>query len=97
MLKLDTITVFKVSANPVSYVPQSYRLLDQLRDILRYKHHNLRTEEVYLYWVKFLSVGMGATHSHFPMSMQGNPSSSRAVTGLKPAINLLQLNCNGVR
>jgi integron integrase len=40
-------------AKPVSYVPQSPRLLDQLREVLRYKHYSLRTEEAYLYWVKF--------------------------------------------
>ena len=38
---------------PVSYIPQSPRLLDQLREVLRYKHYSLRTEEAYLYWVKF--------------------------------------------
>ncbi len=40
-------------AKPVSYSPQSPRLLDQLREVLRYKHYSLRTEEAYLYWVKF--------------------------------------------
>jgi hypothetical protein len=40
-------------AQPVSYSIQSTRLLDQLREILRYKHYSLRTEEAYLYWVKF--------------------------------------------
>ena len=49
-----------MSAKPVSYIPQSARLLDQLCEILRYKHYSLRTEEAYLYWVKFFScVGMG--------------------------------------
>ena len=50
---LDVITVFIMSANPVSYIPQSPRLLDQLREVLRYKHYSLRTEEAYLYWVKY--------------------------------------------
>ena len=50
-----------MSAKPVSYIPQSPRLLDQLREVLRYKHYSLRTEEAYLYWVKFLSAGMAAT------------------------------------
>jgi len=49
---LDTNTVFMMSAKPVSYIPQSARLLDQLREVLRYKHYSLRTEEAYLYWVK---------------------------------------------
>ena len=38
---------------PVPYIPQSTRLLDQLREVLRYKHYSLRTEEAYVYWVKF--------------------------------------------
>ena len=38
---------------PVSYIPQSSRLLDQLREVLRCKHYSLRTEEAYVYWVKF--------------------------------------------
>jgi integron integrase len=38
---------------PVSYIPQSARLLDQLREVLRYKHYSLRTEEAYVYWAKF--------------------------------------------
>ena len=42
-----------MSAKPVSYIPQSARLLDQLREVLRYKQYSLRAEEAYLYWVKF--------------------------------------------
>jgi integrase len=34
-------------------------LLDQLREVLRYKHYSLRTEEAYLYWVKIFSAGTG--------------------------------------
>ena len=48
-----TTTVFMMSTQLVSYIPQSARLLDQLREVLRYKHYSLRTEEAYLYWVKF--------------------------------------------
>lgn len=50
---LDAITVFMMSAKPISFIPQSSRLLDQLREVLLYKHYSLRTEEAYLYWVKF--------------------------------------------
>lgn len=50
---LDAITVSMMSSKPISYIPQSPRLLDQLREVLRYKHYSLRTEEAYLYWVKF--------------------------------------------
>lgn len=49
-----------MSANPVSYLPQSLRLLDQLREVLRYKHYSLRTEEAYLYWVIFCPLPRGA-------------------------------------
>ena len=31
---------------------RSVRLLDQLRERIRYKHYSLRTEESYLYWVR---------------------------------------------
>ena len=49
----DGIKVNVMSAKPVSHIPQSPRLLDQLREVVRYKHYSLRTEEAYLYWVKF--------------------------------------------
>ena len=32
---------------------QSTRLLDQLRERIRYLHYSLSTEKVYLYWVRF--------------------------------------------
>ena len=32
---------------------QSTRLLDQLRERIRYMHYSLSTEKVYLYWVRF--------------------------------------------
>lgn len=37
----------------VAYLPQSKRLLDQVREVLRYKHYSLKTEKAYLYWVRF--------------------------------------------
>ena len=37
---------------PDLHIPQSLRLLDQLREVLRYKHYSLRTEQAYLYWVR---------------------------------------------
>ncbi len=39
--------------NPVAYPAQSPRLLDQVRELIRYKHYSLKTEEAYLYWVRF--------------------------------------------
>lgn len=51
----DAITVSVMSAKPASYIPQSPRLLDQLREVLRYKHYSLRTEESYVNWVKLFA------------------------------------------
>ena len=34
-------------------IPPSLRLLDQVREVLRYKHYSLRTEEAYIYWIRF--------------------------------------------
>jgi len=39
--------------NSVAYLRQSKRLLDQVREVLRYKHYSLKTEQAYLYWVRF--------------------------------------------
>ncbi|MGE5332990.1 MAG: phage integrase N-terminal SAM-like domain-containing protein [Nitrospirota bacterium] len=39
--------------NPVAYLPQSKRLLEQVREVLRYKHYSLRTKQAYLYWIRF--------------------------------------------
>ena len=39
---------------PASATPlRSKRLLDQLRERLRYAHYSIRTEEAYVYWVRF--------------------------------------------
>ncbi len=34
--------------NSVAYLPQSKRLLDQVSEVLRYKHYSLKTELAYL-------------------------------------------------
>jgi integrase len=34
-------------------LPKSVRLLDQVRERVRYLHHSLSTEKTYLYWVRF--------------------------------------------
>jgi site-specific recombinase XerD len=46
--------------NPVIYIPQSKRLLEQLCEVLRYKHYSLKTEQAYVYWVKFFVRWCGA-------------------------------------
>ena len=54
---------------------QSPRLLDQLREGLRYKHYSLRIEEAWLYWLKFLFAGMCALVScvaHNPLHQPMN-------------------------
>lgn len=38
---------------PVAYLPQSKRLLEQVSEVIRYKHYSLNTEQAYLYWVRF--------------------------------------------
>ena len=38
---------------PAIYIPQSTRLLEQLREVLCYRHYSLKTEQAYPYWVRF--------------------------------------------
>ena len=42
-------------------VLQSIRLLDQVRERIRYLHYSLSTEKVYLYWVRFFGLWHGRT------------------------------------
>ena len=39
--------------NSVAYLSQSRLLFEQLREVLRDKHYSLKTEQAYLYWVRF--------------------------------------------
>jgi integron integrase len=41
------------SAKPCKPALMSKRLLDQLRERIRYMHYSLRTEQAYVYWVRF--------------------------------------------
>lgn len=45
---------------------QSTRVLDQLRERIRYMHYSLSTEQVYVYWVRFFIrwSGRGVTMRH---------------------------------
>ena len=43
---------YKNSVKPSTPVPQSTRVLDQLRERIRYMHYSLSTEQVYVYWVR---------------------------------------------
>lgn len=58
--------------NSVAYLPQSKRLLDQVREVLRYRHYSLKTEQAYLYWVRFFVRwhGRGGQMKH-PSDMGG--------------------------
>ena len=38
---------------PVTPPLQSVRLLDQVRERIRYLHYSLKTEKAYLYWIRF--------------------------------------------
>ena len=44
---------YKFSMKPGAPFLQSTRLLDQVRERIRYMHYSLSTEQVYLYWVRF--------------------------------------------
>ena len=50
---LDTYTVINPTMKPGDPPLQSVRLLDQMRERIRYMHYSLSTEKVYLYWVRF--------------------------------------------
>lgn len=41
----------RVEDNPKRFKPQSIRLMDQVREVLRYHHYALRTEETYINWI----------------------------------------------
>ena len=44
---------YKSSVKPGAPVLQSTRVLDQLRERIRYMHYSVSTEQVYVYWVRF--------------------------------------------
>lgn len=52
--------------NPVADLPQSPRLLDQVSEVMRFKHYSLRTEQAYRYWIRFFVrwSGRGAVMRH---------------------------------
>ena len=78
--------------NPVAYLPKSPRLLDQLSEVMRYRHYSLRTEEAYRYWVRFFvrwsgrggsmrhPRDMGAADVHDFLSMLANERQVSAST-----------------
>ena len=44
---------YKNFVKPGTPALQSTRVLDQLRERIRYMHYSLSTEQVYVYWVRF--------------------------------------------
>lgn len=63
----------------VTHLPlQSKRLLDQMRERLRYMHYSLSTEKTYLYWVRWFIRFHGLRH---PREM-GRPEVEQFLTML---------------
>ena len=56
------------SSNPFPPL-QSVRILDQVRERVRYLHYSMRTEEAYLYWIRFFIRWSGVRH---PRDMGGD-------------------------
>jgi hypothetical protein len=55
----ETTKVAKLSARPPLHAT---RILGQLRERLRYLHYSLRTEQSYVYWVRFFIRFHGLRH-----------------------------------
>jgi hypothetical protein len=51
-----------IAMQPTATLSFSKRLLDQLRDRMRYLHFSLQTEEAYVYWVKYFIRWHGLRH-----------------------------------
>lgn len=47
---------------PPSGAPKEPRLLDRVREVLRFKHYSLRTEEAYIGWIRRYVVFHGKQH-----------------------------------
>jgi len=58
----STINFPKHSADGARPPLQSKRLLDQMRERLRYMHYSLRTEKTYLFWVRWFIRFSGLRH-----------------------------------
>ena len=52
----------KPGISPSTPAPQSTRLLGQMRERLRYLHYSLRTEQTYVYWVRWFIRFHGLRH-----------------------------------
>lgn len=52
---------YKTTMQPRNPPLHSIRLLDQVRERIRYLHYSLSTEKVYLYWIRFFILWHGRT------------------------------------
>lgn len=68
LFELGTVfsSILDAAMNPVVYPVPAKRLLEQVREVLRYKHYSLKTEQAYVYWVRFFVRwhGRGAPMRH---------------------------------
>ena len=55
------LSSYKTTMKPGNPPLQSIRLLDQVRERIRYLHYSLSTEKTYLYWVRFFVLWHGRT------------------------------------
>jgi hypothetical protein len=78
--------MYRYNRESASSIPESsprhpvmgLRLLDQMRERIRYKHYSLRTEKAYIFWVRRFIRYHGLKH---PMAM-GAPEIERYLTHL---------------
>ena len=54
--------MLRSTASPSLPPLQSVRLLDQMRERVRYLHYSLRTEQAYVYWVRAFVRHLGMRH-----------------------------------
>ncbi len=59
---LDENTVINLTMKPGTPPLQSTRLLDQVRERIRYLHYSLSTETLHVYWVRFFIRWHGVRH-----------------------------------
>lgn len=52
----------KPAVKPSGDHPRPARLLDQVRERIRYKHYSIRTEQAYVYWVRLFVRHQGLRH-----------------------------------
>ena len=61
--KLYKTTVLNSAMKPAAPpVLRATRLLDQIRERIRYKHYSLRTEQAYVQWVRVFVKWQGVRH-----------------------------------